>query len=63
MPPKLTWSPTFAEDRAHVEDLAAAIERNAYIGAARKKLLVQRLAYWNEWATERAHGIMSFDEE
>lgn len=63
VPPTLTWSPTFAEDRAHIQDLAAAIERNAYIGAARKKFLIQRLAYWNEWATERAHGIMSFEEE
>jgi antiviral defense system Shedu protein SduA len=58
VPPTLKWSPSLAADRAMIDDLPAAIDANPYIESERKKFLIRRLAYWNEWATREHRGII-----
>jgi len=59
VPPTIEWLPGLAEERALIRDLDVAINSNSHIAEKRKRFLIRRLPYWNEWATKSPHGIIN----
>jgi hypothetical protein len=56
-PEYLCLSPCFAEALYLFRGQAEAIEKNQRIQPERKRFLVERLDYWNEWVRSGAQGI------
>ncbi len=65
VPASLKWSPVLAGERAKVsEGWIEAIESNEYISDPRKKFLIERHQYWENWGSSGTSGtINAADEE
>ncbi|MBA4150646.1 MAG: DUF4263 domain-containing protein [Verrucomicrobia bacterium] len=58
IPPTLKLGPMFADYGRMIRDKAQAISNNAYLSPERKKFLLERWNYWDEWAL-RGGGVSS----
>lgn len=56
IPPTLLLGPHLADDFAVFLNRDNAINSNQLISVERKKFLIKRLAYWDEWAKNKPHG-------
>lgn len=50
IPPTLTLGPMHAVERLRIGGLEQAISSNRYLSPGRRRFLLERLPYWNEWA-------------
>ncbi|MBX3332360.1 MAG: DUF4263 domain-containing protein [Nitrospira sp.] len=62
VPATLSLSPSLAEERALISNKAKAIQNNPLISPERKAFLLSRLDYWDEWAKQGRHGIISLGD-
>ncbi|MGO9275345.1 MAG: Shedu anti-phage system protein SduA domain-containing protein [Terriglobia bacterium] len=58
VPATLELGPMVAKAFARIDKMPEAIERNQWISGDRRRFLVERLAYWNEWAKLEDSGVI-----
>ncbi len=62
VPPTLQLGPNNADSLASVEGVDKAIHFNDLISNERKEFLVERLAYWRDWAARDDKGVIGGDK-
>ena len=63
VPPTIRWRPGLARERARLDNLDEAIDNNPYISEERKRFLIRRLEYWNNWANRSEEGVINMADE
>jgi len=58
IPPTLSLSPSYADDRSRIQEKATAVEINPYLSKARKEFLIRRFVYWDDWARTDDKGLI-----
>lgn len=59
VPPTITLGPAWAVARSKIGGKAEAVERNRYLSEVRKRFLLERLPYWDEWARRDDQGTIN----
>lgn len=52
VPPTMTLGPLFAEPRSKIAGKSDAVSTNEYLSDVRKRFLLERMSYWDEWSKE-----------
>jgi hypothetical protein len=58
IPPTFKLGPTFAKQLARIRDKKSAIE-SSYLNDERKKFLIKRIEYWENYGKEEMNGIIN----
>ncbi len=59
VPATFQLGPMVAEEFAGIRNIDGAIELNEWISAERRRFLIERLEYWNNWARRDHKGTMN----
>lgn len=63
VPPTLRLGPMYAPFWQDVQKKAAAIERCQWMPSARRRFILERIEYWDEWARNGNRGIINGADE
>lgn len=62
IPPTLRLSNYLAEERALITNRESVVQENRLLTTERKKFLIERFQYWDNWAKEHHGGYTMYSE-